>query len=99
MTAAVDPARAGRAAELAVRAVDDLMTWEAQAPRADLTVQDTARIARLLRQAAAELDGAAFRQVSAHGYELTSAGRAAVEEECDRDTATSRLVVVQGGHS
>ncbi|MEV1295740.1 hypothetical protein [Pseudonocardia sp. NPDC049635] len=99
MTAAVNPAQVGRAAELAVRAVDDLMTWEAQTPRTDLTVEDVNRIARLLRQAATELDGrASSARFSAHGYELTEAGLAATDDPARR-RRWAEIVCLDGGRS
>lgn len=96
MTAPVNAAAVGQAAELAVRAVDALMTWEAQAPRAELTLEDLERIAGEFRAAAALLDGQPARPTrTTHGYELTDAGREATD-----DVARRRrwgLVVVNGG--
>lgn len=96
MTAPVDAAAVGQGAELAVRAVDALMTWEAQAPRADLTREDLVRIAAQLRSAADAIDPTA--RGGARCYELTDAGRAAVEE-LDQTGDRGLLVLVDGGRS
>lgn len=96
MTAPVNAAAVGQAAELAVRAVDALMTWEAQAPRADLTREDLVWIAAQLRSAADVLDPTV--RPEARCYELTDAGRAAVEE-LDQTGGRGLLVLVDGGRS
>lgn len=96
MTAPVSAAAVGQAAELAVRAVDALMTWEARAPRADLTREDLEHIAGQLRAAADAIDPAV--RGGARCYELTDAGRAAVEE-LDQTGGRGLLVLVDGGRS
>ncbi|WP_337830550.1 hypothetical protein [Pseudonocardia sp. TMWB2A] len=94
MTAPVNAAVVGQAAELAVRAADGLMTWEAQAPRGDLTREDLVRIAAQLRSAA-DLLAPTVRPAD-RCYELTDAGRAAAEE-LDQTGGRGLLVLVDGG--